>query len=168
MRAALGVMCFIMVAAQAQASEKAASPPSADAKEERAVAKPGAGRCPYQEQVTLNVTINGREKTIREAKALFDKRTQEIEEFARQAGSGKININNMNYNINAQPQYGTNGAIVGVVDYQLSGNVGYQLDNAETAVALMEKLEKQNVQSSLNVNAYRNQPCSLSTTSYRE
>ncbi len=118
-------------------------------------------KCPAQEEVTINVTFNSREKTIRDAKNSFDSRVQEVENFARQAGVKKFTVTNMNYSINPQPQYGMNGVVVGITEYQLSGNVGYQLDNSETGVALVEQLARQNIQAALNVSSYRNQPCNM-------
>lgn len=149
----------------------AAEGPAKRAAEQPAAAAAGADekksglikneKCPYQEQVTLNVTLAAREKSVREAKTAFDKRIEEVENFARQAGVAKIQVMHRNYNISSQPQYGVNGMVSGIMEYQLNGNVSYQLNDAEVATALMEQLSRQNIQASLNVNAYRNQPCPM-------
>ncbi len=130
---------------------------------EPAPASMGAGKnsaCPRQEQVILNVNFNGKEASIKGAKALFEKRIEEIEEFAKKFGAKKMILTNMNYNISAQANY-SNGMMNGITEYQLNGNAGYQMDNADMAASLMEELAKKNISSSMNVSSYAPQPCPI-------
>lgn len=159
MKKSVYFLCAVLVlpfTALANKPDAAPIPPAAAEAKARSVSLTAG--CKYQENVTLNVTLNSREKSVKEAKETFEKRVQEIEEFAKKSGVTNMKLSSMNYNINTQPQY-SNGVVSGMQDFNLSGNIGYQMDDADVAAALMEELASKNIQSSMSVNSYRNQPC---------
>ncbi len=149
----------ILAASGAHATEEGATAASPPPTKEARIVKPKPAKCPgMQEQVTLNINFNSRERDIAQAKAAFEKRMADMEAFAKKAGVQKFEMNNMNYNISAQMQSsGMDG--MQLMYYQMNGNLSYQLDNADVAAKLMEQLTGQGVQSSMSVNSYRQQPC---------
>lgn len=112
-----------------------------------------------QQQVGLNISLNAREDSIQAAQNIINKRMAELEALAKQNNVQKFVLNSMNYNIATQMQYDGGGQPSRVNYYQFSGNINYQMDNAEAATLMMEKLVAQGVQVSMNVNSHRNGNC---------
>lgn len=114
-----------------------------------AALKPG---CVMKETVSVNISFNQKTPSFKEAKAKFDEQMKSIEQYAKQQELKKFDKQSMNYNIYSQMDNNSPA-------YQLSGNVQYQLDNADEAFKFAEFLTAQKFQVNLNSNAYKQGNC---------
>ena len=124
--------------------------PFAAAAEERAMISKTTD-CSMTEQVNVNISFNFQVASSAQAKAKFDAKLAEIENFVKQAKLKKWSLQSMNYSVSANGGYD-----MGEATYNLSGSASYNTDNADQAFALMEQLSKQKLSVSVSVNKYRN------------
>lgn len=119
---------------------------------QRMIAPPGTGQnCALQQQVAIGVNFMITAKSLAEAKAKFDEKTKQIEEFAAQQKIDSLELQSMSYNINVPVSApDMEGKI-----YQLSGSAQYQLKSPEAAFKLAEFFEKQRFGVNINSNTYR-------------
>src|ERR1700733_10777681 len=83
---------------------------------------------------TANFTLKG--TSFAEARADFDKKMKQMDDFANEQHLGKMTLQTMNYNVNSQ-QNGTETI------YQLSGRASYGMQSADDAFKLAEFFNKQ-------------------------
>lgn len=110
------------------------------------------GEC-MQENVSLNINFNIPAESFKQAKAKFDEKMKQVEDFSKQQKLTKFELQSMNYNINPQNYNGMQN------NFQLNGNMSYQLDSFDSAVKMGEFLTEQKFQVSLNANSYKNGNC---------
>src|SRR5688572_23227702 len=112
-------------------------------------------KCGFQEDVSLSVNFNFPVESFRGAKAKFDEKLKQVEDYAKAQKIDKFELQSMNYNINSQSGYN------GMPDtFQFSGSMSYKLDSFESGVKLGEFLSKQKFQVNLSANSYKNGSCS--------
>lgn len=105
-----------------------------------------------QENVTVSVNLNLMADSFAQAKAKYDEKMQAVTDFAKKQNVKKFDLQSMSYNVNSN---NNNGNMV----YQLNGNAGYQMDNADAAFKLAEFLTQQKFQVSVSASSYRNGNC---------
>jgi uncharacterized protein YggE len=139
----------------------------AQADEARAVAaKPapagGAPDCPMHDDTTVNVSFNNNnEKDISVVKALVDRKTAEVQAIAKEAGVTSLDLQSMNYSINANGNNSggcsasEDSAAPANMNYQVYGNLNFKIQPADKGTAFLEMLVKKGFNANLNVNTYK-------------
>lgn len=100
---------------------------------------------------SINISFNGREKTLAEARAAFDTQKKNMEaDMAKLGSADQIKLNNYNYSISMNPsyEYGTQTIL-----YNFNGSLNYEIKSEELARKIADKLAETKQQFSLNVNA---------------
>lgn len=113
---------------------------------------PNNSGCELKETVSVGINFNMTAQTMLEAKAKFDNTMQQISNYAADQKIEKLDPQSMNYNIYAQ----NNGVDK---NYQVTGNVQYQMTSSDVAFKFADFLEKQKMNVNINSNAYRQGNC---------
>lgn len=119
--------------------------------------KPVANRvipagCEFKENVTVGISFNMNASSMQEAKSKFDETMGRIAQYAADQKIEKLDPQSMNYNIYAQ----NNGSDK---NYQVTGNVQYQMTSSDVAFKFADFLEKQKMNVNINANSYRQGNC---------
>ncbi len=115
--------------------------------------------CFLQENVTISPNINVIGKTYVESKKKFDDKVKQLGAIASEAGI-RIIAQSWNYSINPQlVNYDNDAPEAG---FMLNGGGNYQVENTENAMKLAELLTSHKIQTSVNVNAFKNPHCTAS------
>lgn len=112
--------------------------------------KPG---CAMQEQVSISISFNSQVESPKLAKQRFDEKLAAVDAAAKELKFQKWSLQSMNYSVSPY------NSGYGEGNYQISGSVSYQTDNADLAFTLMEQLSKQKMQANVSVSSYRNGNC---------
>lgn len=115
-------------------------------------AMPVAG-CEMQKTASISLTVEEANPTVKGVRDSFEERIKQAKDYAKQAGVNKMDFQSENYSINPLNNSGTSGV------YQLTGNVTFEVSPLEKSYDLVELLTKNKIQSSLNVNMYKPEPC---------
>ena len=108
--------------------------------------------CEMKENVSVGINFNMTADSMMEAKAKFDDKMKQIADYAAQQKIEKLDMQSMNYNIYTQ----NNGTDK---NYQVSGNVQYQMPSSDMAFKFGEFLEKQKMNVNISANSYRHGNC---------
>lgn len=113
--------------------------------------------CSVKETCTVTTSFSFMENNPRDAKSRVDKKAIEIEELAKKVGVDKFELQNYSFNIYPQNSgsFDSEEAVKGGYRYQVNGSFNYQVSPSDKAIAIMEQLRAKKMQTSLNVNAYR-------------
>ncbi|MFO0389067.1 MAG: hypothetical protein ACK502_05015 [Alphaproteobacteria bacterium] len=111
-----------------------------------------ASGCVMKENVSVGINFNMIATSMAEAKVKYDNSMKQISDYAAELKIEKLEPQSMNYNIYAQ----NNGA---EKNYQVSGNVQYQMTSSDMAFKFAEFLEKQKMNVNINSNSYRQGNC---------
>ncbi len=111
------------------------------------------GDCRMQENINISVSFNFRADSFVDAKAEFDQKMKQVEDFAKQQKIEKFEVQSMNYNINTQNYHGADA------EYQMNGSVNYQLTSSDDAFKLGEFLTQQKFQVNVSANSHRQGNC---------
>lgn len=112
-----------------------------------------AANCGMNENATLSVSFNGVSEAATSVQAKLLMELGAIENYAKEIGITKLDLQSQSYNIYTQD---SGGRISG---YNFNASASYGIDEAQKAVKLMELLTSKGVQASVNVNSYRNGNC---------
>lgn len=152
--ALLGIITAVAVQPNSEAREAVATD-IVVAKKKAAISLVAGGSCNMKVTANVNVTLQGKENTLKAARDAIDARVASIKAKVKELGIGDAKIQSMSYNINPQMDY-SHGHPSGVRDYNYSGNVGLRLDDEDKAVKLVEHIIANKMQANFSVSKHRN------------
>lgn len=142
-----GLMALVIVPASAHAEERS--------NVMALLAAPAKAGCTLTENANVSINFNSIEKDAEAAGNIFDAKVKEIEASAKELKLEKLEVQSMNYSL-----YPYNaGAAGAAMQWQLSGNLAFQVLPVARAKDLLALLVKKGYQPSLSVNSYRSGTC---------
>jgi uncharacterized protein YggE len=111
--------------------------------------------CTMTETANVNVSFNSIEKDAETAAAVFDVKSRDIQNAAKDVKLEKFDVQSMNYSLYP---YNT-GAMGAAVQWQLSGNISFTVVPANKGKDVLALLVKKGFQPSLNVSSYKSGNC---------
>lgn len=134
---------FALVAALTSPLAANARPASAGI----ALVPPASDNCKLSEQANLSVNFDGMSETATDVPVKLQKEIDAIAAYAKDLGINELKAQSQSYSIYTQMMGGK------ISGYNYNTSVSYEMDNAEQAVKLMERLTDKSMQTSLNVNS---------------
>ncbi len=108
--------------------------------------------CEMVETANVGVNFNNISVELKETKNFMEQKSEEILAAAADLEIENLHVQNMNYSV-----YSNNGGgcRASNTQYQMNGNMSFQLKDSQKAAELMEKLGELGYVVNFNMNAYR-------------
>ena len=119
----------------------------------RIIASGNQQNCKMVETATVGINFNNVPTDIKSAKSYTQEKADEVITIAKDLGIEDIIVQNMNYNVYSNNGGGCSGAVAS--QYNLNGNISFQIADAEKAANLMEAISEKGYKVNFNMNAYR-------------
>lgn len=133
----LAVNVFLLLSFPAHAREVSA--PSSD--------------CVMNEEANLTVNFSGLSETATGVQTTMEKGLDAVDGYAKELGISPLTVQSQSYNIYTEINHDR------VSGYNYNASTTYQIKNIAKSIKLMEILTGKNIQTSINVNSYRNGNC---------